>query len=87
MRELAVLINAALPNGGRLVASGGVIEHNREVVLPILKEYTRGDIEFIIPKLPPIYGACVECCRRMGIKTAERFHDNFAEDYAILKGK
>ncbi len=87
MCELARLINAALPNGGRLVASGGVIEHNREVVLPILKEYTRDDIEFIIPSLPPIYGACVECCRRMDIKTAERFHDNFAEDYAVLKGK
>ena len=87
MRDLARLINAALPSGGRLVASGGVIEHNRDVVLPILKEYTRADIEFIIPKLPPIYGACVECCRRLCVKTDERFHDSFAEDYAVLKGR
>jgi len=85
--ELARLINAALPNGGRIVASGGVIEHNMETVMPILREYVRQDIEFIIPKLPPIYGACVECCRRMCIPKDENFYQNFAEDYRTLTAK
>lgn len=81
MRALSQIIRAACPDGGRIVACGGIIEHYYEVLVPILKKYVGDDINFIIPELPPIYGAAVECCRRMNIKKTDSFFENFKKTY------
>lgn len=85
MRELASVINSACPQGGRVNACGGMIEHFGDITLPLLKKHARSDITFIFPKLPPIYGACVECCSRMGIQRSEDFFEVFEEEYRKLQ--
>lgn len=82
MKDLAYLINAACPNGGRLVACGGIIEHYYDILVPMLQKYVSVSVDFVIPQLPPIYGAAVECCRRMGITKSETFFKEFSESYA-----
>ena len=81
MKELADLINKAFKNGGRCVTCGGVMEHNHAVLLPLLKKYLNSDIEFIFPKLPPVYGACVACADEMGIERKDGFENEFVATY------
>ena len=66
---------------GKIAAAGGIIEHNSELILPILRKYALPDTEFVFSDLPPIYGACVECCNRTGVEMAEGFHDRFKATY------
>lgn len=71
--------------GNAIVVCGGLWEHYEECFLPMVKEKLPTDIEFIFPKLPPIYGACVECCRLMGVKVTQEFYDTFYNDYNRIK--
>jgi hypothetical protein len=56
------------------------------LLLPILKEYLKSPIEFILPALPPIYGACVACCESMGISVNEEFEKSFSFNYLAKIG-
>ena len=80
-KQLARIVCGVCPNGGKIIACGGIFRHFGDTVLPILKEYVPKNIEFVLPKLPPIYGACREACRRFGIETDQTFFENFSADY------
>lgn len=81
MEALSLVIRAACPNGGRVVACGGMIEHHCDILMPLLKKYVGEGIDFVIPALPPIYGAAVECCRRLQTERADDFFETFAKSY------
>ena len=83
-KELMQEINIARRIYGcknRVAAAGGVIEHNRELVLPILKKYADEDIEFVFSDLPPVYGACIECCNRLNVELSDGFYRRFKKTY------
>lgn len=82
--HLAQLINAAKESydcGNDVIACGGLIENCKEVFLPMIKKNVSADIHFIHPELPPIYGACVECLRTVGITPDKKFYDTFYHAY------
>lgn len=81
MKRLATVVRSVCPDGGKIAACGGVNQHYGYITLPILKQYVPDNIEFIMPKLPPIYGACREACRIFGVPSDEEFLKNFDADY------
>lgn len=60
----------------RVVLSGGLFNNN-SVIVDMLRTKMTNDIEFMVPKFPQIYGACVKCCKLYG-KFDEKFLNNFA---------
>jgi N-acetylglucosamine kinase-like BadF-type ATPase len=80
-KKLGHIACGVCPNGGKIIACGGINRHFGNITLPILKEYVSKNIEFVLPKLPPIYGACREACRRFGVPTDQDFFKNFAFEY------
>lgn len=87
MRDLAVLVRAACPKGGRIVAVGGIVEHYGERLLPVLSRYVGEDVSFVRATLPPIFGACRAAMKRAEIEFGEHFADRFAAGYRALTGK
>lgn len=81
MKRLARIVKSVCPNGGKIIACGDINQHYGHITLPILAQYVSENIEFILPELPPIYGACREACRRFGVSIDEEFFNNFASDY------
>lgn len=84
MRSLARVAMGVCPEGGRIIACGGINERYGHITLPILAEYIPDNIEFVIPKLPPVYGACREACKRFGVDVGEDFFENFLNDYKSM---
>lgn len=84
MRELARHVIAACPNGGKIVAVGGVIEHCADRLLPVLQEMTGPQFEFVVSKFPAVYGACRSCVRHFQIKVSAEFEEKFAEEFASV---
>lgn len=84
MQQLNKLILVACPNGGRIVACGGIMEHFNEIIIPVLKKYVNENVEFVLPKLPPIYGSCKACFDLFKLEESENFFDNFYKDYTLL---
>lgn len=86
--HLAKLVNTALSkyNCGRdVVVGGGLIQNCKEVLLPLIQKDVPEDVHFIFPQLPPIYGACVECCRIIDLHPDEMFYRNFYDNYMSLR--
>ena len=81
MKNLARIAAGVCPNGGRIIACGGINQHFGDITLPILGEYVPKNIEFVLPTLPPVYGACREACRRFGVSCGEDFFSTFLADY------
>lgn len=82
--HLARLICTAINNyecGKEVVVGGGMFENCKDVLLPIIKQLVPYNIQFVFPALPPVYGACVECCNMMGIIPDEDFYNTFYNDY------
>lgn len=77
LAELIRLAKAKYGVSGEIVARGSLFENPRFIEL--LREQT-GE-EFLIPELPPIYGACVECMRLSGYDVNDGFYKNFAASY------
>ena len=83
-RHLALLISTAMENyncGEQVVACGGLVENFRDVLLPMIMEALTGNLEFVIPDVPPVFGACVESCRRVSIMPGREFYEAFYESY------
>lgn len=80
--RLAMLINKATEFSGNnnIVACGGLFEHFGEILFPILEKKCP-QTKFIMPDLPPVYGACKECLNRFNITPSNNFHDNFYKEY------
>lgn len=86
--HLAQLINTAKKNyhcGNDIIAGGGLIENGKNILLPMIKKSVSSDINFVFPKLPPVYGACIECLRLMDITVEKGFYETFYNDYTSLK--
>lgn len=81
MQSLGEIINAGLPQGGRIVAGGGIMTHFHETLIPILKQYVNEKIRFVIPEVPMVYGACVAACREFGVEQGADFEENFRSSY------
>jgi len=82
---LAKLIESARSRHGNmteLVAGGGVFEHNRAVFEPMIRKTLQKPLTFIYPKLPPVYGACVGCCKQEQIPLSKDFFENFSQSYS-----
>lgn len=82
--RLAQLISTAMANydcGNRVVACGGLIENFKDVLLPMIREELETDAELMIPKVPPVFGACVESCRRVNIMPDHHFKEMFQKTY------
>lgn len=83
-RRLALLISAAMKNyncGEQVVACGGLVENFRDVLLPMIREALTGNLEFVIPDVQPVFGACVESCRRVNTMPDRKFYKAFCESY------
>ncbi len=79
--RLAELLNLATQKYGAkpfAIASGGVIKHNKEILLPLIQKYT--DVYISVPDIPPIYGACRSAVK-LGGKVGENFYENFKNSY------
>jgi len=82
--HLALLINTAMKNyscGSSVVACGGLIEHFRDVLLPMIEDRLDMKVDFIFSKVPPVYGACAESCRRVKILPDRDFYETFCKAY------
>ena len=82
VNRLAQLINKATQISGNnnIISCGGLFEHFGDVLIPLLEERCPTS-KFIIPDLPPIYGACKECLKRFDIVPSNNFHDTFYNEY------
>ena len=85
MQELARLINAACPNGGKVVAVGGVIEHCADRLLPVLKGMINPSIEVVVSQFPAVYGACRACVRHFNVHVSADFDEMFSIEYASAR--
>ena len=86
--HLAKLINVAKEQyhcGNDVVVCGGLIENCKDILLPMIEENLSYSVNFIFLDLPPVYGACVECCRMMHVALQNKFHDTFYNDYNNLR--
>lgn len=84
MRELADLAKAICPDGGKIVAVGGVAEHYAQRLIPELTAMCGNTITFVIPALPPVYGACCACMKHFGMVPPAEFEENFTLSYKSL---
>lgn len=82
MQALSQLVNAACPDGGKVIAVGGVIEHCKDRLLPVLQSMIDPRIEVVASKFPAVYGACRACIRHFEIETAADFDDKLAAEFA-----
>ena len=83
-KHLANLVTTAQKQyhcGNRVVACGGLFENDKEILLPLLQPYVTPETQFIFPALPPVYGACVACCRQLGISPGKDFYEQFYQEY------
>ncbi len=67
--------------GPRVAAAGGVLKHNRELLLPLMRKYALPDTEFIFPALPPVFGACRRALALLGIPADDAFAAAFGRTY------
>lgn len=80
-RRLAELLNLATEKYGATpyaVASGSVIKHNKEILLPMIRKYT--NVCIYVPEVPPVYGACRNAVKLSG-EVGEQFSEKFKNSY------
>lgn len=81
--KLAQLINLAANECGiekNVVASGSIVV-KKENFRTLLKERMKQGLELEVPEEPPVFGACVMCCRLCGAE-AEEVKKNFNAEYS-----
>ena len=76
LRRLIERAAAMYDVGTRVILAGG-LTRDREIVLGLLDTE---HFSYVVPTLPPIYGACHYCARMMGEPPAD-FAANFEQDY------
>ena len=85
--DLSRMILAAAKEGDRIVACGSILAQFGDVLFPILETILKGYVQIVIPPLPPVYGAAVECIRRMQLPIPDGFQETFAETYLRLSAE
>lgn len=79
---LVGLINYAAKScdvGTHVVASGSIVTQ-KSAFYDMLKEMLDSDLELEVPEYPPVYGACIMCCRLCGADTTP-ITENFKDFY------
>lgn len=79
--RLHLLINHSIKTygcGDAIVLSGSIVTKNGIVVGKLREK--NGDLNFIVPKLPQVYGACVQCAKLCGVPV-ENMEAGFTADY------
>ncbi|MBO5682866.1 MAG: hypothetical protein J6S10_02715, partial [Clostridia bacterium] len=76
MLNLGVSIHKAKP---RAIASGGIFEHYTDIMTDHISKHT--EVELMICKLPPIYGACRQAHKLLSKDISENFYKNFEDSY------
>ncbi|MBE7062923.1 MAG: XRE family transcriptional regulator [Ruminococcaceae bacterium] len=82
--RMAELIKTAQKKSGykgKIIGGGSLL---RDAIYKDMIQEKSG-VEIMVPEIPPIYGAAVECCLRNGIKTDESFGEKFAVSYKRRK--
>ena len=73
----------ALPCGERIagifLAAGGLFADGT-ILVDLISKHLNRKVNFIVPTLPQIYGACYKCLRLYG-KDKNEFYDAFKENY------
>ena len=85
MFELSKLVNAICPEGGKIIAVGGVIEHCADRLLPVLQKMINPDVEVVVSRFPAVYGACRACVRHFDVSISSGFDEKFNADFASVK--
>lgn len=65
--------------GPVVIASGGVFEHYRDIMIEHIKQYS--DVILIVNEMPPIYGACKNARIMAGHCIDDDFYENFKRTY------
>lgn len=63
-----------------VVLAGGLL--NNGVLADLLERNMGSAVRFVIPELPPIYGACVKACQSYG-EMKDDFFENFKKTYYV----
>ena len=85
-RALADLLNDGVALYGvkpLALASGGLFDHHRDIMLSHIAKYT--DVKLKTIELPPIYGACRGACALSESSVSKDFFDNFKRSYGGRK--
>ena len=81
VKDVAAIIDAGVKYGAKIVAGGGIISHCNKILLPKLTKAINKKVEFILPKTPPVYGACVAGCHEFGVEMGKNFETEFLNSY------
>ncbi len=79
--RIAYVINKAYeknPDCKTLALAGSL--YKNEYFLESVKKKLNPELKCVISENPPVYGACVLCCKMLGVNT-EGLKDNFMNDY------
>lgn len=83
-KRLALLLNSAFNYSlnRRVTLAGGLAIRYSDIILKHLSRYC--EAKFVIPSLPPVYGACVKCLTMAGFSENGMFEDNFKKTYNAI---
>lgn len=85
VNRLALMITRAareLKEGSKAILAGGLMTDS-DIFIDLFKKKVPKELNYIVPVLPQIYGACVLCAKMCGIKN-HTFLNNFRRDYEKL---
>lgn len=83
--SIAKLIDYSVTNydcGNDIVLSGGLFS-NGTILMDLIAKNLKCKVNFILPTLPQIYGACYKCLCIYG-KLGDEFYGNFKANYQNL---
>ena len=81
-KALAELLNAGISLYGAspiAIASGGIFEHYRDVMVAHVGKYS--NVSLLVNGLPPVYGACKNAYTMANGQVADEFYENFKKTY------
>jgi N-acetylglucosamine kinase-like BadF-type ATPase len=76
--DLVAQVRVGADCGSTVVVAGGLTAR-ADLLLPLLRKRL-GDVDVVIPKMPPLFGAALRCARIFGAEIDESaFERSFAE--------
>ncbi|MBE7063637.1 MAG: XRE family transcriptional regulator [Ruminococcaceae bacterium] len=81
--RMAELINTTLKKfnfSGKVIGGGGLMRE--PAYHSLMQAQTKAEI--VVPDLPPVYGACAECCLRTGVAPDKAFRAQFKKSYTEI---
>lgn len=80
-KRLALLLNSAFNYSlnRSVTLAGGLVTNYADIILKHLSKYCEAN--FVIPALPPVYGACVKCLTLAKLNENNLFKENFKQSY------